>query len=135
MKEAAKKQAYRSKAVDTAFKRKKLFLDSVRNGRVFPCICCHRVMYDSQVVELDDDWREDHEQQYPGSVSKLIGPINKPTVYLPCLKSETPQLLSSDHVCFNCKKYIEKNAMAPMNSMNNLQLVHIQNHPELKLSE
>ena len=135
MKEAAKKQVFRSKEVDSAFKRKKIFLDSVRNGRIFPCICCHRLLYDNSVVELDDDWKEDQEQQFPGSISKFIGPIKKPQVYLPCSRLETPQLLSNDHVCFTCKKYLEKDAMAPMSNMNNLQLVDIQNHPELKLSE
>ena len=38
-------------------------------------------------------------------------------------------------VCHTCKKYLELNKMAPMSNQNNLQLVDVSNHPELKLSE
>ena len=135
LKEKLKKQDYRLTSVNTAFKRKKAFLASVRNGRIFFCICCHRKRYENQVVELDDDWQESMEQKYPGSVSKLIGSIPYQEVYLPCPTTEEPQQLTSNYVCHTCKKYLEKNAMAPMSNRNNLQLVDITDHPELRLSE
>ena len=63
LKEKTKKQVYRITSIDSAFKRKKAFLNSVRNGRIFFCICCHRKLYENQAIELDDHWKESMEQQ------------------------------------------------------------------------
>ena len=116
-------------------KRKKNFFASINKGRIFFCVCCHRKLYENQVIELDESWQDDMERQYPGSVAKLIGPIPTRKVYIPCHKSQEPQQLRSDYVCPTCKGYLERNAMPPMCNQNNLQLVNIDNRPELKLSE
>ena len=87
------------------------------------------------MIELDDDWDESMEQQYPGSIAKFIGPIPCRQVYVPCNRDSEPQLLNGDYVCHTCKRYLERNAMPPMSNQNSLQFVNIDNHPELKLSE
>ena len=99
------------------------------------CVCCHRMLCDSQVVELDDDWQETLENQYPGSVSRFIGPIPPRNVYFPCSKGSKPEKLVSNHFCHNCKKYVERNLMPPMCNQNNLQFFDTSKFPELKLSE
>ena len=83
LKEKIRKQTYRLRNMDTAFKRKKLFLSAVRNGRIFFCICCHRKLYDNQVIELDENWSADYEKLNPGSISKFIGYIPKRHVFIP----------------------------------------------------
>jgi len=88
LKEITRKQNYRLSQMDTAFKRRKAFLASVNNRRIFFCICCHRKLYDNQVVELDEDWKESFSTQYPGSFEKFIGPIPSQSTFLPCLVGE-----------------------------------------------
>ena len=129
------KQKSRLNSSDTAFKRKKAFYASIRKGRVYFCICCHRKLYENQVIELDDEWQDCYEKQYPQSFAKFIGPIPLRNIFLPCLKGMDPQQLSSNHVCYTCKNYLERNAMPPMSNQNNLQLIDRKNHPELNLSE
>ena len=121
--------------MDSAFKRRQAFLASIRNGRVYFCICCHRKLHENQVVELEEDWKDSLEQQYPGAVAKFIGPIPSHIVYLPCPKEEGTRELKSDSVCYTCKRYLERNKMAPMCNQNKLQFVNIADHPELRLSE
>ena len=135
LKEKKRKQDYRLSKKDTVFKRRKAFLAAIRNGRIYFCICCHRKLHENQVIELDDDWQESMEEQYPGSVSRFIGPIPLREVYIPSPHHKPSQLLTGDFVCPTCKRYMEKNNMPPMCNKNNLQLVDIKNHPELKLSE
>ena len=135
LKEKTWKQNYRLTKVDSAFKRKKAFFTSIRSGRIFFCVCCHRKLHENQVVELDEDWKESLENQYPGAVSKFIGPIPDRKVFVPCQRGEEPTELISNFTCFTCKKYLERNKMAPMCHQNNLNFVNIDDHPELKLSE
>ena len=135
LKEKTKKQNYRLARVDSAFKRLKAFRDSIRNGRVFFCICCHRMLHENQGVELAEDWKESFDAQYPGAVARFIGPIPSRTVYLPCPIDQEAEELTSDYTCYTCKRYLERNKMAPMCNQNNLQFVNIEKHPELELSE
>ena len=92
-------------------------------------------MHENQVIELDDDWRESLEAQYPNALKKYIGDIPKTNFYLPCLRKDEPQLLNGNYMCFTCRRYLERNSMPPMCNQNNLQLVNRENHPELYLSE
>ena len=92
-------------------------------------------MHENQVIELDNDWKESLEAQYPNALKKYIGDIPKTSYYLPCLKTEEPQILSGDFICFTCKRYLERNSMPPMCNQNNLQLVKIDGYPELHLSD
>ena len=135
LKEKTRKATYRLSLVDTSFKRKKLFLASIRNGRIFVCLSCHRKLHENQVIELDENWREDYELKFPNSLAKLIGPPPERMVYLPCPRQEPSRHVSENFICYTCKKYLERNAMAPMSYQNNLQLVNINKYPELKLSD
>ena len=135
LKEKLKKQAQRLSNVDSAFKRKKNFQASVRNGSIFVCIGCQQTMYDNQVIELDVDWKEECEEHFSGPITKLIGPMKERTVYRPCHITEEPTVITNDFICYTCKRYLEKNTMAPMNILNNLQFVNIDDHPEMQLSE
>ena len=135
LKEKKNKQLQRLASTDSAFKRKKSFLNSIRNGRIYFCVCCHRRLHENQVIELEEEWQESLEQQYPGSIVKLIGPIPSRKIYLPCLKDQEPQLLEGDYICHTCKKYLERNKMAPMCNQNNLQFVNTQPYPALLLSD
>ena len=135
MKLKEQQQTHRLSKIDSFFKRKKAFLASIRNGRIYFCICCHRKLHENQVVELDDNWKESLEDQYPCSIAKFIGEIPTNDNYIPCHKGSKPCKLKSCFVCHTCKKYLEHNKMAPMSNQNNLQFVDISKHPELKLSE
>ena len=137
-KRAKEKQTGRLKKTDettnSEFKRKQAFLDSIRDGRTYICISCHRKMYKNGVIPLQDDWKEQVEDKFPGYIDKCIGPI---------LRRKMPRAIKHgccdnqdiDYLCHACYKNFKKGKMAPMSNQNNLQLVDISKFPELKLTE
>ena len=94
--EALRKQKARDVKLDNAMKRRKIFLDSIRNGRIYVCICCHRKLYDNQVVKLEKGWIDSLEEQFPGAIARFIGPIISQNVCLPSPKGKPPCKLSDD---------------------------------------
>ena len=48
LKEKTRKQAYRLSNFNSAYKRKQVFLASIRNGRIYFCICCHHRLHENQ---------------------------------------------------------------------------------------
>ena len=32
--------------------RYRVFLETIRDGPVFPCVCCHRLLYNNSVIEI-----------------------------------------------------------------------------------
>ena len=116
-------------------KRKQAFLNSVRNGRVFVCISCHRQMFENQVVMLPENWEALDKSSYPGSVLNFVGPKPSIEVFLPCPQKDQPQKLTRDYLCKNCNSLLKNNKMPSNCSENNLQFVNINNRPELKLTE
>ena len=131
---ADEKQKGRFKSTDSAFKRKQAFLESIRDGRTYICISCHRRLYKNGVHALISDWESELEDHHPGYKEKCIGPIIR--TKMPHLhNSKSPDDQSSDFICFTCHTYMIKGKMAPMSNQNNLQLVDISNYPELKLKD
>ena len=86
------------------------------------------------MTPLAVDWKEKLEEKFSGSVNRLIGPIETSEISVPTEKGST-RVDSSDYICHSCNRYLKKGRMAPMSNQNNLQLVKIDNHPELQLSE
>ncbi|XP_071956868.1 uncharacterized protein [Antedon mediterranea] len=134
LKRGDEKQKGRLKGADSAFKRKQAFLESIRDGRTYICISCHRKLYKNGVHALRSDWESELEDHHPGYKEKCLGPIIRKKMPRPH-KPNSPDDQSSDFICFTCHTYMIKGKMAPMSNQNNLQLVDISNHPELKLKD
>ena len=63
VKETARKSSFRARkqAEDEKTNRQEAgriqsFRDSIRNGRKYPCLCCHRVCFQNGVTEYSNDF-------------------------------------------------------------------------------
>ena len=56
---AKEKEKTRSRQVNTERKRGKIFKESVKHGRIYPCISCHRLLFQNGVYQFTiDDYDE-----------------------------------------------------------------------------
>merc|ERR1712241_903472 len=53
-KQANNRQREYRKINSTVSGRKRIFIETVRDGPIFGCICCHRTLYKNSVIEIDD---------------------------------------------------------------------------------
>ena len=105
---------WRISRTNTEKKRMKLFREATKFGRIFPCICCHRLLFRNGVIDfIAKDFDND-------ILMKSIG------------KFYTEKQL---YICFTCKKYLLKKKTPPMCHRNNLQLLDIRKYKELNLTE
>ena len=93
------------------------------------------VVTENQVIELEDDWKELLELQYPDATKRFIGNIPKRNFLLPCESNSESEPLKGDFICYTCKQYLERNAMPPTGNQNDLQFLSIKKNPELQLSD
>ena len=82
-----KKRISRNNLTNTEQKRSKLFKESIKFGRIFPCICCHRLLFKNGVTDFV---AENFSEEILG---KAIGSFN--------VKTDL-------HICFTCKRYLFK---------------------------
>merc|ERR1711884_140076 len=48
------RQRNHKKISSTVFGRKRIFIETVRDGPIFGCICCHRTLYKNSVIEINN---------------------------------------------------------------------------------
>ena len=96
------------------------FWAAVENGWSFPCVCCHKMRFDSQVVEFKEPLISQIRWQM---IEKAIGDPN-------------PKLMRGDtyYICHYCKNKLLKDQMPSISHKNSLELVDLEPYPELKLT-
>ena len=100
--------------MNTERKREKLFKETIKHGRIYPCISCHRFLFKNGVYKfIIEDFDE-------AIICQTVG---------------EDAITDSSYVCYTCKGYLTKKKMPPMCYMNNLQLFDISNFEELHLTE
>ena len=109
--------------VNNAEKRRKIFINSIKHGRIFECVCCHRKSFKNGMESLSATFKVDLEKKFPGLYETAIGEI------------ETRKVDGLYYWCFTCKNYLSKGKIPPMSNQNDLQLFNLNNYEELKLSE
>ena len=135
--EAQKK--YETKRKESAEKRSKLFRDSVRYGRIYPCVSCHRLLYSTGVSEYDQKFRAEMDSKFPEILEKAIGSMESVEKFVLRHEDTSFKLF----ICGTCKSHISKDKIPPMSHMNKLGLVMSQTNnlglpdlvPELRLTE
>ena len=50
-----------------------MFFESVRDGPIYGCICCHRIRFRKGVVEFDEQLEEKINQQNIDLIPRCIG--------------------------------------------------------------
>ena len=120
---ADEKSKTRLNRVNTEEKRRRLFINSIKKGRIFECVSCHRKLFENGVVMLEDKIKEQIQTSFSTTFELAIGKI------------ETRMVDGFHHICLTCKMYTGKGKIPPMCVKNNLQLFDISGHEELKLTE
>ena len=91
------KAQYRQHKTSTSQGRRRMFLDSVKHGPIYSCVCCHRSCFENGVVSLKANFREELEVVHPGLFSKAIGKF-----------IHVRKVSGKYNLCFTCKKYLLK---------------------------
>ena len=113
----------RNNRINTEGKRAKTFKDSIRDGRIFQCVSCHRVCFKNGVLPFTRSDESKIEEKFPGIINCSIG------------TKETTITNGNHHICTTCKSHISKGKVPPMSHKNNLQLIDLSNYEELHLTE
>ena len=103
--------------------RNRLFRESVRYGRDFPCICCERLLFRNGVKVYSQDYHDALNLKFENITSKAVGSID--------LNKDIKIL----YICLTCKRYIERGKIPPMSNRNSLTLLNLSDYEELKVTE
>ena len=91
-----------------------MFRQSVRYGAIFPCVCCHRVMFQQQVSKYSGKVKieiEKHEGLFESAIGRL---------------DLVRKVFDDYYICSTCKSYLcKKKEMPPMSHLNNLEVKHV----------
>ena len=117
------KRKYRLKKVNSAEKRRRLFLSSVEKGRIFECVVCHRKCFQNGVFPLPPDFETDIDDNYPKVYRDAIGKI------------KTRKVDGFLYWCCTCKTYLSRGKIPPMSNQNGLDVFDLSNYEELNLTE
>ena len=90
------------------------FRRSVRYGAIFPCVCCHRVMFEQQVSKYSGKVKIAIES-VEGLFESAIGQLDR-----------VRKVFGDYYLCSTCKSYLcKKKTMPPMSHLNNLEVKHV----------
>ena len=103
--------------------RRTSFRNSIREGRKYSCICCHRLFFNNGVVKFSSDFEEEVSSNFKDIILKSIGKI------------QTTNGRGTSFICITCKNHISKGKVPPMSNQNNLQLFDLNPYEELQLTE
>ena len=140
----AEKQAnYRlknfTKINSTVSGRKRIFIETVRDGPIFGCICCHRTLYKNSVIEIEniEKFRDDLNEAFNGLFEYAICSQTKGS-QLDIEKIPTTK--GRFYLCTTCKNKLipssnQVGKRPAQSHQNKLEIFDIKDHPELNLTE
>ena len=106
-KERDSRQKLRLKETDDQQKRSKKFKESIKDGRIFECVCCHRICFKNGVYEVPENFEDVTKKTHPDLFENSIG-------Y--CF--ETRPIRGKFFICVTCHSYINKGKIPPMSNQN-----------------
>ena len=103
--------------------RRRLFLDAIRDGPIYACVCCRRIRFSKQVKVFD---RDEITEKSPleNIVDEAIG--NPP---------EDMRVNGHFYICCDCLLKVSQGKVPAMSHKNGLDLVDLEGKDELKLTE
>ena len=117
------KSKWRISKIATEEGRRECFRASIRDGRIYPCISCHRVCFKNGVHSFTNEF----EFEVNGKYKDLLSLTIEKTVDL--------KVKEGFFICTTCKNYIAKGKIPPMNFKNKLEIFDISRYPEFQLTE
>ena len=124
LEKANERNQINKKMMKSAIGRRRKFFDSVRDGPIYGCVCCHRIRFRNGVVRFDDNIKECIFSINPSIIDKSIG---TPSSVL-AVKKEF-------YICLDCKSKLLNNKVPSLSHKNNLDLVDVSDKEELWLTE
>ena len=115
-----KNKKYNNKTLEG---RNRLFRESVRYGRIYPCVCCERLCFYNGVKIYSQEYHEAINKRYHDISLKAMG------------FRILPDNRNSFYICLTCKRYVENGKIPPMSSQNSLTLIDLSPYDELQLTE
>ena len=109
----------------TEKERLKKFWDATKYGPIFACICCHRMMFINQVLQVNIE-------SLKTSCNAKSDKLFEKSISIPI--ADKFKVLNNYYLCENCNLYlIKRGKIPPMSALNGLQLDPIP--PVLQLSD
>ena len=109
---------------ESVFGRRRVFIESVRDGPRFPCIVCHRMLFNISVIQINlEKFRED------------LNAVEENDFFEKVVYVRIPSSKKKHYICVTCKGYLFRGKMPPMAAVNNLEVYDNKQTPELQLTE
>ena len=105
---AKSKAKRRNIKLSTMEGRKAMFDLITRNGPIFGCVCCHTLNFDSNVIALKDDFKDNLEECFPGLFIRAIGSFEE---IIPISVDDIAKDKKTFFLCLYCKKYLFQGKM------------------------
>ena len=93
--------------------RNRLFRESVRYGRIYPCICCERLCFHNGV--------KIYSQDYHDAINLKFNDITLRAMNFKELGKDG----NASYICLTCRCYLEKGKVPPMSKQNSLSLIDL----------
>ena len=131
-KQATYRQKNFSKINSTVSGRKRIFLETVRDGPIYGCICCHRTLFKNSVIEIEnierfrDNLNEAFDQLFEYSICSQENDFQS-----------IPNTKGKFYLCTTCKTKLMGvrgggGGKRPAQShLNHLDIFDTKDHPEL----
>ena len=120
---ATHKTISRSKTTDNEFKRRENFRDSVREGPIHTCICCHRTGYRDTFKQINfASYKEEVNERKPDFFKTVVDESFQEQFAIKNGNLETDENKKLHSICTTCDGFIKKNDLPPMSYLNGLQL-------------
>ena len=123
-----------SKINSTVSGRKRIFLETVRDGPIYGCICCHRTLYKNSVIEIDNI------EKFQENLNEAFNELFE---YAVCSQTiggkldieKIPTTRGKFYLCTTCKNKLLTGKRPAQSHQNNLEIFDAKDHPELSLTE
>jgi exonuclease III len=119
----------RVKQHENSARRIHTFQRSIKYGRIFECICCHRRLFENSVTAIQDV------TLFQNNLNKRCPRLFEMAIHQIETRKSPNEKDGSYHICFSCNGHLNRGHMPPMSHKNNLQLFKTMNYPELNLTE
>ena len=133
-KQAKYRETKHTKVNSTVSGRKRTFIETVRDGPIFGCICCHRTLFKNSVIEIEniETFRENLNEAFNDLFEYAI--CSHMNGEEPDIET-IPSTRGKFYLCTTCKNKLVTGKRPAQSHQNNLEIFDIKQHPELSLTE
>ena len=123
---------HKSRQKESEHQRRFKFLDAVRDGPIFTCVCCHRIRFRKAVQIFNDITKNEIKEKSKSEtiLDEAVGDIPSQLLIRNFENGE-----NEAYICTDCLNKMKANKVPSMSHRNNLELFDCNGRDELKLTE